>query len=42
MWNFDDEYFDVEYFDVMMMMMLMSLITSLKLQLKLCMPWLML
>jgi hypothetical protein len=36
MWNFDDEYFDV------MMMMLMSLITSLKLQLKLCMPWLML
>jgi hypothetical protein len=41
MWNFDDEYFDVEYFDVMMMM-LMSLITSLKLQLKLCMPWLML
>jgi hypothetical protein len=41
MWNFGDEYFDVEYFDVMMMM-LMSLITSLKLQLKLCMPWLML
>ncbi|RHN44211.1 hypothetical protein MtrunA17_Chr7g0216901 [Medicago truncatula] len=39
MWNCCDGYFD---FDVMMMMMLMNLIPSLKLQLKLCMPWLML